>query len=89
MKTNMQQTSLLAYHESALTNIGAKQKEVFQAILRLGKPSDQEIAEYLGWAINRITPRRGELLALGKIKEAGKKINGLNRPVMMWEVVPV
>jgi hypothetical protein len=35
--------------------------------------TDAEINHYLGWTINRVTPRRGELLEKGLIYDAGRR----------------
>jgi len=63
-----------------------RQAAVLAAIKRLGECSDQDIARALGWGINRITGRRGELVTLGHVEEAGRKVNEFGRPVMTWRV---
>lgn len=78
-------TSLFAYR-GVKTNIGAKQKIILNAIKAIQPCSDVQIAEYLAYEINRVTPRRGELAAMGKIVEAGKVKNKYNRPVNTWKV---
>jgi len=79
------QTSLFAY-QGVKTNIGAKQKIILNAIKAIQPCSDVQIAEYLAYEINRVTPRRGELAAMGKIVEAGKVKNKYNRPVNTWKI---
>lgn len=68
-------TSGAAYKEAKI-NINEKQRKVLEAIAFLNSigtnPNDKEITEYLGWAINCVTPRRGELLTKGLIYETGK-----------------
>lgn len=64
----VRQTSLLAY-VNALENLGQKQFTVLKAIDSLGVCNDKQIADYLNWPINRITPRRLELRKMGLIKE--------------------
>lgn len=81
------QTSLPAYQE-AIENIGAKQKAVLQAIEKLGVCCDHQIAEYLDWPINRVTPRRGELVDNGHVQIAfrGKDFE-TNRTVNFWKPI--
>lgn len=81
-----QQTSLLAYLD-AKEKIGDKQQKVYDAIKKLGKCTDQQIASLLNWTINRVTPRRGELHHKGMVKESGIIKNEFNRPVMLWEAI--
>lgn len=56
--------------------LSGKRKLVFEAIKVLQPCSDADVAKYLGWGINRVTPRRGELyndFALPFIKPFGTK----------------
>jgi hypothetical protein len=79
------QTSLPAY-QVAKENINDKQQIVFNAIKQLGICSDHQIADHLGWAINRVTPRRGELLTTGKVELAFKgKDFETGRTVSFWK----
>lgn len=58
---------------------------VLSAIRTLGVCCDKQIAEYLGWEINRVTGRRGELLIEDKIVCVGKWKSG-KRTVNWWKV---
>jgi len=80
-------TSLPAY-QVAQKNINKKQQDVLDAISKLGVCCDHQIAEYLGWPINRVTPRRGELLDNGKIEMAfrGKDFE-TGRTVNFWKPI--
>jgi len=74
---------------SALTEMPYSHKErcrtsVLKAIIELKEASDQGIAEYLGWTINRVTPRRGELLERMRIYEKGCKIGKYGKRVTVW-----
>lgn len=81
----MQGTSLEAYH--TLNNVGQKQAMVFDAIKTLGKASDLDIANFLDMPINRITPRRNELVEMNLIKEAKRDIHAFTgKRVIFWEV---
>jgi len=79
-------TSLPAYKE-AKENINDKQAKVYNAIRLLGVCSDHQIADHLGWAINRVTPRRGELSDSGKIIRAYRdKDFETGRTVSFWKI---
>ena len=50
--------------------------EVLKAIRTAKKPvCDRDIADQLGWTINRVTGRRGELENLGLIESVGRLEN--------------
>jgi hypothetical protein len=70
MNTLMQQTSLFAYHNFVKPNLSDRQKEVYEAIRLYPHDNftDKEISRWMNWDINRITPRRGELLKMGLIR---------------------
>ncbi len=80
-------TSLPAYQEAQI-NINKKQQAVLDAIHALGVCCDHQIAEYLGWPINRVTPRRGELIDAGLIEMSfrGKDFE-TNRTVNFWKPI--
>jgi hypothetical protein len=68
----IQDTSLFAY-SVATQNLGAKQKEVLDALRFYPDATNAELAAYLKWPVNRITPRCLELRKMGLILEAGKR----------------
>ena len=86
----VQPDSLAAYDSVVL---GARQADVLRAIRALhalgARPSDQDIAEFLDWTTNRVTPRRGELHAVGFILKAGDKRGETGRKVAVWQPTPV
>ena len=53
-------TSLQAY-ERIKDNLPAKRKAVLVALEGLEDACNETLADELGWAINRVTPRTGEL----------------------------
>ena len=67
----MRDTSLEAYQK--LTHLNSKQQSVLVYIHGHPDCTDVEIAEGLGWTINRVTPRRGELENMGYIKSSGRR----------------
>ncbi len=83
----IQETSLLAYI-SIQPELNQKQAEVLRAIQELNEHSgpctDLEIAHHLGWAINRITPRRKELQEQGYISPAGRRLQETGRSAITW-----
>ena len=80
----MRDTSLEAF--KSLENLNDKQRKVFDVIAEFQPCTDYEIAERLKQPINRITPRRGELITAGLIVE-DKKVKGpTGRPSWTWKV---
>ncbi len=70
----LQDTSIKAYREDALP---------------LGEATNSELASYLGWTINRVTPRIYELRKADKVAETGKrpcKVTG--RSAYSWAARP-
>jgi hypothetical protein len=79
------QTSLLAYR--TLTKLGDKQEQVFEAIKEMGKASNEQIADYLGWPINRVTGRTNELANFDLVKVDGLTIGKSGKSAKTWVVV--
>ena len=69
---NVQKTSLNAYKkiEKSLTR---RQISVYHALESITDMTNSELAEYLRWSINRVTPRVGELRKLDLVAYAGKR----------------
>lgn len=79
----MRDTSLEAYRQ--LNNLSDKQQTVLVYIHGHPDTTDKEIAKGLGWTINRVTPRRGELEAKGLIVGSGYVIQA-SRRVHCWRL---
>lgn len=79
-------TSLPAYH-SILGDLNLKQEAVWSALYEYGSMTDQELANYLHWPINTVTPRRGELFDLGLAVEDGIKKGQTGRPCTVWKAI--
>lgn len=78
-------SSLPAYKEAPKSKDYCRQM-VLITIRKLGPCNDRQIAEHLGWAINRITPRRGELVDSGAIVQANKARDPeTGRVVSYWQ----
>ena len=74
------ETSLEAYRTIQLND---RQQDVYNCLLT-GNKSDQEIAEELGWTVNRVTGRRNELVDMGRVRMIGTKQSRFNRRVYVW-----
>ena len=66
MKTAVHQNSIESYHGLDLTK---RQSEVVKALLVLEQATDQQIADYLNYTVNRVTGRITELRDKGVIVE--------------------
>ncbi|MGH6879471.1 hypothetical protein [Hypericibacter sp.] len=77
-------TSRWAYETVEVTD---RQRDVIGALLVLREASDQQIADHLQWQINRVTPRRGELVEreLVALARLGANTNGYQ--VSYWRLV--
>jgi len=88
MKAIVQYTSLDAYLHISERHLCNAQKKVYETISRLGEASDKDIAEVLGWPINRVTPRRGELHGMNRIICTGERQDPrTHRREMIWRTV--
>jgi hypothetical protein len=81
-------TSGSAYKEK--TNRDFCRQQVFITIRKLQPCTDKQISEYINWPINRVTPRRGELVESGLVVQAmkGEDPNS-GRLVNWWMIKPV
>lgn len=82
-----QATSRLAYQQVEAT-LGRRQQEVLEALKRKPLQTNNELAAFLGWPINIITPRVKELRELSKVAQNGTRpcrITG--RTAMVWEAI--
>ncbi len=82
-----QQTSLFAYHAEVKPTLGHRQKTIYEALGTRESFTNTEMAAYLDWPINTITPRMKELRKIGLVRCAGTrecKVTGRN--VLSWEI---
>lgn len=69
----------------AITDLGEKQRAVYDMLQSMGSATDRELTERLDWEINQLLPRRGELVEYGFIKKSGEKYNpATKRNVTVW-----
>ena len=80
--TSLEQYFNLKANPEKLDNM---QLKVYEFIKNTPFCCDKEIAEGLGIEINRVTPRRNELLKMEHITDLGKKKYN-NRSVHVWRV---
>ena len=74
--------SLLAYEKINLT----KNQSLVLAAFRRGEGTDQQIADRLGWGINRVTGRICELLEFGKLEICGEAVSEFENKVRVSRV---
>ncbi len=100
MRTNMQSTSLEAYFREVLPSLGERHVQVLNVFTE--NPTldftNSELAEELGWSINRVTPRVYELRGQGpnnKLKwtpiltlSRRRQCNITERKAMAWCLNP-
>jgi DNA-binding MarR family transcriptional regulator len=79
------QTSLWAY-ESQLKQLGEKQFKVYETLKHLGMANNQEVADYLGWPINKVTGRMSELNYKGLVYMEQIAKNSAGIRVKYWSV---
>ena len=82
----MKDTSLMAYIEVHPT-LGDRQARVLSLLERGERLTNMEIAQALGWSINRVTPRVKELRELGLVKLDGyRECSVTGRTACLWTV---
>jgi DNA-binding MarR family transcriptional regulator len=68
--------------------LSERQQAVMAALLERGEATDQDLAMHLGWPINCVTPRRGELVEAGLVERSRVVKSPLTmRPVSVWRLV--
>lgn len=79
-----QQTSKDAYLDM-LPIVPGHHDIIMDVLNEKGQASNMEIADALGWSINRVTPRIFELRTEGKVVAATKRICRITgRRVIVW-----
>jgi len=85
-----QTTSGAAYRGTKAETRDYCRQQVFIAIRKLQPCNDRQIGEYLNWPINRVNPRRGELIERGLVVLAYKAPDPESgRTVSYWKEKPV
>lgn len=84
----IQQTSFQAFLDLRDSGtIGAKQYQVLSVLEEFGPACNYQIAQALGWEVNRVTPRTNELVKLGKVELYKKDLGPTGRKVIFWKKV--
>lgn len=83
----VQQTSILSF-KATLPTLSHKQAVMYEALKKVKAPvTDRELTKILGWPINTVTPRRGELEKLGYIEHADYTFDlETNRHTKTWRL---
>lgn len=68
----MQETSLMAF-DQVRPKIAGRRKQVYAMLAMMGPSTNAEVAQRLGWSINRVTPRMLELRENGWVENAGTR----------------
>lgn len=76
-------TSREAY-QSIKEKLGTKQEIVYEALKTLSQASNEEIADHLGWPINRVTGRMTELRNFGLVDVAGLTVGKSGHSAKLW-----
>ncbi len=82
---SVQDTSLKAYFGEVVDTLGARQRAVLEAFTKKEDFTNAELAEFLQWPINTVTPRTNELVKRRLLIEAKRracKVTG--RTVIAW-----
>ena len=88
----IQDTSRISYGQIKENGLGEKQRIVYDQIKKSSSiglyQTDREIAQALGFRDpNKVRPRRFELVAMGLVEEAGKKICSISgRLSISWKI---
>jgi len=84
----VQSTSLDSFRELPQEVLATCREKVFDKLSEIGPASNKQVAEALGWSINRETPRMMELRKRGRVACAGKRYDAKSRRwERVWEVV--
>lgn len=76
-------TSKMAYAK-IYESLGRRQHEVYEALKELTVASNEELADHLGWPINRVTGRITELKKFGLVDVHGLGMNRSGHTAKLW-----
>lgn len=83
----IKKNSLIAY-DSIKPALNKNQSIVLNNLRIYGPASNYELAKRIGWDINCVTPRTGELKSMGRIDAQFDRIGHKGRPETVWAYVP-
>lgn len=85
---HIQETSLLAYNNYTKPHLAETQQAVFQALLTRESFTNNELAHYMDWPINSVTPRIFELRKMGKVVAVIKRPCAISgRTAIAWRAI--
>lgn len=75
--------------KSIKSKLGPRQMEVLRTIQGAKRPvNDRELTGFLGWPVSSVNARRNELVEMGKVKEAFRRVDpATNKRVIYWAAV--
>lgn len=79
------ETSFMAW-DSIQETLSDKQKVVLWAFRSQGDMTNAEMAEFINWPINCVTPRVGELVKKGLVEAKSVKMANTRRKSIVWGV---
>ena len=86
----IQETSLQAYFGEVIETLGMRQHQVLGAFTKKENFTNTELASFLQWPINTVTPRCLELRERGLVTEHCKrKCKVTGRSALCWEIKPL
>ena len=87
-QTTIESFKILQPELNNLPDLNNRENAIFEVFRKAKcRLTDRDIAKFLGWSINRVTPRRGDLAKKGYIEEAGLDYDfETNRRVQTWRL---
>lgn len=80
-----QQTSMLAYRQLKKDGLNHRQIKVLEALEEIAPATNRQLAKYLNWEINTVTPRVLELRGKRKVEEAYRDMDVTGRTAIFWK----
>lgn len=83
----MQTTSLTTYHSEIVPTLSDRHQRVMDALRYIGYFTNKELAEFLEWEINSVTPRVNELVKRGLIeRKSSRPCKYTGRTAIEWGI---
>lgn len=83
----VQQTSIYSFINEVKPTLGERQRIVYEVLKTGNNFTNQEVADYLGFQINTVTPRMNELVKIGVVQLSEKrKCKQTGRNCCAWEI---
>lgn len=83
-----QETSRIAYAQNVIPTLGTRQLTVYEALKSRENFTNSELAGYLDWSINTVTPRVHELRKMKLVEEDYKRpCRVTGRTAIAWKII--